>query len=93
MPLPDLTIYLTVPPDVASSRSAYGSERYETVDIQTRVREQFELVAQHLAAKHDAKLWHSIVATGSIEEVKDEIWGLVEPLLHRELPVSGRLWL
>lgn len=90
LPLPDLTLYLTVPPEVASSRSAYGVERYETLEIQTRVRAQFDLVAEEVKRRQGA--WESIAAVGSIEEVGERIWKLVEPKTTADLGPVGKLW-
>lgn len=41
LPRPDVCIFLDVAPDVAAQRGEYGSERYETVRMQARVRELF----------------------------------------------------
>ena len=41
LPKPDVVLYLTVPPDVAASRTSYGSERYENVDFQAKVDKNF----------------------------------------------------
>jgi dTMP kinase len=92
LPLPDLVIYLTVPPDVAASRAAYGVERYETLDIQTRVREQFALVEQEVKRKHGEKRWISIVASGTIEDVEKEVWSAVN---EQRAPLDDlrKLWL
>ena len=92
LPLPDLTIYLTVAPQVASSRAAYGMERYETVDIQTRVRAQFTLVADEVRRRHGDKYWLAVDADGTIEQVAERLWASVEKVVDGELGEVGTLW-
>jgi dTMP kinase len=38
---PDIVFYLNVEPERAAIRSDYGEERYETLDLQKRVRNIF----------------------------------------------------
>lgn len=42
LPAPDLVIYLDLSVSNALERGGYGQERYETPEMQTKVREQFE---------------------------------------------------
>ncbi|RSH94127.1 Thymidylate kinase [Saitozyma podzolica] len=83
LPLPDLTLYLTVPPEVASTRGAYGVERYENLDMQTRTREQFAAVAREVQARHGEDRWVQVSAVGTIDEVEARIWELVDGALRR----------
>jgi len=92
LPLPDLTLFLTVPPEIASTRSAYGIERYETLEIQTRVRAQFASVAQEVKMKHGADRWHSVDAGGTADEVEAIIWQAVQEALKNKTERVGRLW-
>ncbi|WVQ85459.1 thymidylate kinase [Cryptococcus sp. DSM 104549] len=92
LPLPDITLYLTLPPDVASKRSAFGVERYETVAIQTAVREQFGLVAGEVKKRHGDARWVEVSADGTIEEVESRIWGLVGGTIEQPKESLGELW-
>ncbi|WVR05820.1 thymidylate kinase [Kwoniella sp. DSM 27419] len=92
LPLPDLTLYLTLPPIEASNRSAFGMERYETVSMQTATREQFGLVAQEVSRRHGDGRWMEVDARGTIEEVGDRIWALLEPVISGVGGQVGDLW-
>ncbi|GMK53458.1 hypothetical protein CspeluHIS016_0100440 [Cutaneotrichosporon spelunceum] len=93
LPLPDVTLYLTLSPETAAQRSAYGAERYENVDTQTAVRAQFAKVAEEVARWHGDGRWVEVSAEGSVEEVERDIWGAVKGVMVRvgDEPV-GRLW-
>lgn len=87
-------MFLTLSPEVAAQRGAYGEERYENLDTQTRVREQFALVAREVAARHGNAAWKEVSAQGTLEEVEDAVWGAVQAGLEaaeRAEPV-GKLW-
>jgi thymidylate kinase len=92
LPLPDATLYLTLPPDVASARATYGVERYETVAMQERVKSQFTAVAGEVKKRHGEDSWSEISASGTIEEVEGLIHSKLEPLLSGDLKPMGRLW-
>lgn len=92
LPLPDVTMYLSLPPDVAASRAAYGVERYETLDIQNRVKAQFQLVAEQVRKRHGQDRWLDVSAEGSIEEVGKVIWNILESSLSRTSEPLGVLW-
>ncbi|OCF33236.1 thymidylate kinase [Kwoniella heveanensis BCC8398] len=82
LPLPDITLYLTLSPIIASQRAAFGEERYETDQMQRSTRQQFALVAQEVVKRHGENRWREVDANGGIEEVGDRIWGLLAPLLE-----------
>merc|ERR1719162_889986 len=42
LPVPDGVFYLHVDPKVGQSRANFGDERYENVDMQARVRQEFK---------------------------------------------------
>ena len=81
-------MYLSVSPEAASARAAYGSERYERVELQNKVREQFNRVATKVRDMHGEERWVDVDAEGSIEEVSARIWSRVEAVQAR---VSDRL--
>ncbi|WRT64072.1 thymidylate kinase [Kwoniella shivajii] len=92
LPLPDLTLYLTLPQEVASQRSQFGEERYETISMQQATREQFALVAQQVTSRHGESKWTQVDASGTIEQVADRIWGLVGEIADGIEGDIGRLW-
>lgn len=81
LPLPDITLFLTLSPEIASSRAAFGAERYETIEMQDRVRAQFGVVADTVRRTHGDRRWVSVSAEGSKDEVGDSIWREIEVLL------------
>ena len=85
-------MYLSLPPGVAASRAAYGVERYETLDIQNRVKAQFQLVAEQVRKRHGGDRWVDVSAEGSIEEVGRAIWGILEGSRSGTTKPLGVLW-
>lgn len=92
LPLPDATLYLTLPPDVASARAAYGVERYETVAMQEQVKIQFKAVAGEVKKRHGDDSWIEISASGTIEEVEALVHSKLKPILSADPGAVGRLW-
>ncbi|WVQ71242.1 thymidylate kinase [Cryptococcus sp. DSM 104548] len=90
LPLPDLTLYLTLSPAAAAKRSAFGNERYETVGMQQAVREQFKLVQAQVVERHGAERWVEVSAEGTVEEVGERIGGIVARVDGRG--EVGELW-
>ncbi|KAJ9117754.1 hypothetical protein QFC20_000032 [Naganishia adeliensis] len=92
LPAPDLIIYLSLPTDTAATRSAYGEERYESLALQQRVKEEFVLVKQRVEGLQGGSgTWADVDADGSIEEVAERIKGVVQGL-QGELGEVKRLW-
>lgn len=85
-------MYLSLPPGVAASRAAYGLERYETLDIQNRVKAQFQLVAEQVRKRHGNDRWVDVSAEGSIEEVGSIIWAILEGSRSGATRSLGILW-
>ncbi len=86
--MPDVVIYLTLSPDAAAKRGQYGEERYETLDMQRRTKEQFALVAEEMRQRHEDK-WVEIDADGSVEEVELRIWDAIPD----GTGAVGQLWI
>jgi dTMP kinase len=82
LPSPDLTIFLSLSPETAKSRSGFGNERYETPEIQGKVREVFGKMGQEC----EEGVWREVSAEGGVEEVEERVRHEVE-----QLWVSGRL--
>lgn len=91
LPLPDLTLYLTLSPEVAAQRGAYGQERYENVELQQEVRRQFAAVFDDLRRKHGQERMVEVSAEGSLDQVEEAIWAEVQRALNPTEPV-GTLW-
>jgi len=89
LPAPDLTIFLDISPEqAAKQREGYGEERYEKLEMQARVREVFGRIGGEM----DAEKWVMIDAGRTREEVEQDIWERVSPLVEgMDEPVGG-LW-
>lgn len=42
LPEPDLVLFIDLPPETAAARSGYGTERYEKLEFQIKVRKMFD---------------------------------------------------
>lgn len=74
-------------------RGNFGEERYEKIDFQKKVREQFMLLKGEDQASKTVP-WHVVNAAQSIDEVHSEIVGIVDGVLASldNKPV-GKLWM
>lgn len=70
LPKPDLVIYLQIEAEVASKRSAFGAERYETLEFQKLVAKNYELLKK-------TPLWVTMNATLSTSQLETDILALV----------------
>jgi dTMP kinase len=106
LPAPDCVVFLDLSPEQAEQRGGYGQERYETQDFQTAVRQQFTKLQNYLpehtkerssstssAAAAASVPWHVVNAAQSMEQVEQDIWSIVEPMLPAvaQQPI-GQLW-
>lgn len=91
LPVPDCVFFLHLNPEVGKSRSNFGDERYENVDMQARVREEFARPQLHAGVE-----WCALDAAREIEDIGKEISAVVQRIAvedrenHR--PVC-QLWL
>lgn len=69
LPRPDLLIFLSISPEEAAKRGGYGEERYETNEMQRRVRELFD---QLLQMEHGHNILR-VDAGSSVEEVHEQL--------------------
>lgn len=90
LPAPDLTIFLDFSPAEAQSRSGYGEERYEKIDVQNRVREIFHRLGQEMfhndndnRRRDSSQEWVVVDASKDREVIADELWRLVGPLVTK----------
>lgn len=83
-------LYLTLSPEAAAARGAYGEERYENVEMQQKTREKFAMVGYEMDRAHPGR-WKEIDASGTIDEVEQRIWEVVQGLKEPEVEM-GKLW-
>lgn len=83
LPRPDAVVFLDLDEEHARLRGGFGEERYETAEMQREVRRLFwglengEVDA--VAFEEEAEDLVVVDAGGSVEEVAEEIWGVVRP--------------
>ena len=79
---PDLIFYIDIDKETIKQRAGFGDERYEKVDFQEKVREQYHRFQDMYVARQGADsqsgVWVALDAKGkSIEELHEEIKGIV----------------
>ena len=84
LPRPDLVCFLDVSEEVAQQRADFGGERYEVTDFQRKVRENYEKLRDDT--------WVTVSADGSMEEVGENLYKVVEQEVARDKTEMGRLW-
>ena len=90
LPAPDMTLFLDVTADAQRARGGYGDERYETEDVQRRVRDVFDRVGEEVEGA--GRKWVIIDADEKKEDVEAVIWDNVKDLVRGiEAPIE-RLW-
>lgn len=67
LPRPDAVIYLDISVEAAAGRGQYGEERYETQEMQGKVRENFQKLME------GDSIWHVVDAAGTLEEVSENV--------------------
>lgn len=84
---PDCIFYLHVDAKVGASRANFGDERYENVDMQTRVRKEFQRPAlrEHIE-------WRDVNGARPIEEVHAEILATVRAIQETAVEPLPKLW-
>jgi len=76
-PVPELTIFLDITPEIALERIKNRSSReiYETLDFQKRVREKYmDLLKKYDRASGKVEI---IDASGHVQEVADKVWSVI----------------
>ena len=94
LPRPDMCLFLNLSTEEAAKRGGYGLERYESQDMQEKVRGLFAEMREHHDEADDIV---AVDAGRSVEEVENAIYGTVARLCSRmkesELPLrSVRPW-
>lgn len=67
LPKPDVVIYLDISTEAAAKRGQYGEERYETQEMQAKVRVNFAKLMEN------DPIWHVVDAAGTLEEVSEQV--------------------
>ncbi|TGO20687.1 hypothetical protein BPAE_0274g00070 [Botrytis paeoniae] len=83
LPMPDRVIFLDLEPEEAEKRGGYGDEKYETREMQKRVRNGF-LTLQDSALpgfEHERRIMTAIDAGDGLDEVAEKIWDAVKGLV------------
>lgn len=78
LPRPDICIFLNLAPEVAMTRGGFGSEKYETSEMQNKVRELF----YELLKRPDGEDMVLIDAGRSLDDVQRDMRGLTEKVLQ-----------
>jgi len=94
LPEPDLVLFLDASPGVARSRGGYGEERYEKEEMQRRVRDVFKRIEKEAKQSKGVRGmdWVTIDADGTLADVEQTIWEVVEPLSKGLSRPVGKLW-
>lgn len=79
LPKPDLCIFLDLPQSDAATRGGFGTERYETNDMQKKVRVLFMKLLE--APKNDEMV--SVDASQSIDEIQEKIHQLAIEMFQK----------
>ncbi|TGO43298.1 hypothetical protein BHYA_0002g01030 [Botrytis hyacinthi] len=85
LPMPDRVIFLDLEPEEAEKRGGYGDEKYETREMQRRVRSGF-LTLQDSALpgfEHERRIMKAIDAGNGLDEVAEKIWDAVKDLVEQ----------
>lgn len=80
LPRPDRVIFLDLEPEQAAQRGAFGAEKYEKKEMQKEVRRHFLRLRFTPGEESDMA---AINAGGSVEEVAEMIWTVVQHTLHK----------
>ncbi|GIL73326.1 hypothetical protein Vretimale_4892 [Volvox reticuliferus] len=86
LPAADLVVFMAMPPEQAAARGGFGAERYEKLDFQRKVAQQYEA----LKDSH----WLTLDATLQPELIHQQVMGAALPMVEnaaRGAPL-GRLW-
>jgi len=83
---PDAVLYLDMPVEAAKTRGGFGEERYETSELQERVRENFRSLREDW--------WTVVDASGTIDDVHARCAAVASEAVRRcrEGAEFARLW-
>lgn len=78
LPRADVVLFLDLDAEVAKRRGGFGGERYEVEEVQRRVRGLFREVRE----REGERRWKVVDAGRSVEEVREEVWGVVRRVVE-----------
>ncbi|CAE6426193.1 unnamed protein product [Rhizoctonia solani] len=88
LPAPDAAFFLEVAPEVAKQRGGYGQERYENEEMQRVVRQTFQQIGKDVQER-----WEVVDANRTREEVEEDLWNRIGPLIKDQLAGDlGTMW-
>ncbi|MFH4976722.1 hypothetical protein AB6A40_003431 [Gnathostoma spinigerum] len=73
---PDRILFFDIHPSEVKTRSGFGDERLESLDLQTRVYEYMKMLMSE-----DEELWKTIEAKKNIDDVTEDVWNAVTSVL------------
>ena len=74
LPTPDLVLYLDITPEIAAEHGEYGGERYEQLDFQKKVANQYK-------ALHDPT-WQIVDASMPIDDIHEILKGSLSMIMN-----------
>ncbi|KAF5876200.1 uncharacterized protein Bfra_002602 [Botrytis fragariae] len=85
LPMPDRVIFLDLEPEEAEKRGGYGDEKYETREMQKRVRNGFLTLQDSTLPgfEHERRIMKAIDAGDGLDEVAEKIWDAVKGLVEQ----------
>ncbi|KAF7940207.1 uncharacterized protein EAE98_000334 [Botrytis deweyae] len=85
LPMPDRVIFLDLEPEEAEKRGGYGDEKYETREMQRRVRNGFLTLqdSELPGFEHERRIMKAIDAGNGLDEVAEKIWDAVKGLVEQ----------
>ncbi|KAF7927878.1 hypothetical protein BELL_0177g00190 [Botrytis elliptica] len=85
LPMPDRVIFLDLEPEEAEKRGGYGDEKYETREMQRRVRNGFLTLqdSELPGFEHERRIMKAIDAGTGLDEVAEKIWDAVKGLVEQ----------
>lgn len=89
LPEPDLVFYMNTSPEVLNARDGFGTERYETLEFQAKVRTNYERFA---ALESGSGRWVNVDSARSIEDVHRDILSVVLDAMSKDHGELGKLW-
>lgn len=87
LPRPDYVFYLNCDPEIALSRRSGEAERYEKLEFQQKVAQEFERVSNQVPPK----TWHIVNASKTPDEVLKQIQDHLKDPLKITAPIEG-MW-
>ena len=72
-----MVIFLDLDPEIAAARAGYGAERYERVEFQKAVRENFKKIQD--------PTWAVVDASKSIDEMTDSLRRIIDEFLSKPI--------